>query len=138
MLNSPKPRRKDYPKHPKTLGQHVKRRRADLGLRQRALAAELGVKAQTIGHWESGKHEPPVRLIPHIHTFLGFCPCDPSWTFAERLRAAREALGLSRRRAAELVGVDEATVSRAEKAVPRMARRSVAAVAEVLRSGVGS
>jgi len=135
VLTSEKPRERGYPKEPKTLGEQLKRWRLDLGLRQCDVAADLGVTAQTVRHWESGKHPPPVRLIPRIQDFLGFCPFDPGWTFGQRLRAAREAQGLSRRRAAALVGVDEATVARAERDVPGMARRSLAAAMRLVRAG---
>lgn len=129
VLTSEKPRERGYPKEPRTLGEHLKRRRLDLGLRQRDVAAELGVTEQTVRHWESGKHPPPVRRVPGIQAFLGFCPYDPAWTFGRRLRAAREAQGLSRRHAAALVGVDEGTIARAERDVPGMARRSLMALA---------
>jgi transcriptional regulator with XRE-family HTH domain len=138
VLTSEKPRERGYPKEPRTLGEHLKRRRLDLGLRQCDVAAAIGVTAQTVRHWESGKHSPPVRLIPRIHAFLGFCPFDPAWTFGPRLRAAREAQGLSRRRASALVGVDEATVARAEWGVPGMARRSLLAVARLLQCDLPS
>jgi len=133
VLTSEKPRQKGYPEEPRTLGEHLKRRRLDLGLRQRDVAAELGVTAQTVQTWESGKHRPPVRLVPGIQAFLGFCPFDPAWTRGRRLRAARESQGLSKRRAAVLVGIDEATVARAERDVPEMANRSLSAVARLLR-----
>jgi transcriptional regulator with XRE-family HTH domain len=135
VLSSEKPRQRGYPEEPRTVGEHLKRRRLDLGLRQRDVAAELGVTAQTVQTWESGKHRPPVHLVPHIQAFLGFCPFDPAWAFGQRLRTAREAQGLSRRRAAALVGVDEATIARAERDVPGMARRSLAAAARLVRAG---
>lgn len=90
---------------------------------------------ETVGHWEAGRVTPETRFIPAVHAFLGFCPHDPAWTFGERLRAAREAHGLSRRRVAALVGVDEATVARAERDVHGMARRSLAVVATLLTRG---
>lgn len=134
VLRCSKPRRRDYPEAPRTLGEHLKRRRLDLGLRQRDVAAELGVTAQTVRNWESGKHQPPVRAIPGIHAVLRFCPFNPTWTFGQRLRAAREAQGLSRRRAAALVGVDAATIARVERSVRGMARRSLAAAAKLVRA----
>jgi len=133
-LKCPKPQRKDYPEEPRALGEYLKCRRLDLGLRQRDVAREIGVNAETVGHWELGRSYPPVRLIPRIHAFLGFCPYDPDWTFGGRLRAAREAQGLSRRRVAALVGLDEGTVARLEQGVPRMARRSHRAIEKLLRT----
>lgn len=135
LLRGSKPRGKNYPQTPKSLGDHLKRCRLDLGLRQEDVAAQIRVTAETICHWELGQHEPPVRLIPAIHTFLGFCPINPAWTLGERLRAAREARGLSRRRVAGLVGLDEGTVARAEQGIPRMARRSVTAASAIFTVG---
>jgi transcriptional regulator with XRE-family HTH domain len=132
QLKCLKPRRKGYPEEPRTLGEHLKRHRLDLGLRQRDVGAEIGVKAETVGHWELGRSRPPVRLIPAIHRFLGFCPLDPTWTRGDRLRAAREAQGLSRRRVAGLVGVDEGTVWRAESRDGRVTRLALRAVRRIL------
>jgi transcriptional regulator with XRE-family HTH domain len=139
-LKCPKPRRKDYPEEPKTLGEHLKRRRLDLGLRQRDVAVEIGVTAETFCKWELGRAEPLARLIPAIHRFLGFCLYEPAWTFAERLRVAREAQGLSRRHVARLAGVDEATVGRAELGRKGVARRCVLAISAAVagRRGVSS
>ncbi len=53
-------------------------------------------------------------LLPRLIAFLGYCPYDPDASLKKRLTAAREALGLSRRDVACLLGVDDSTVSRWE------------------------
>jgi DNA-binding transcriptional regulator YiaG len=72
------------------------------------------VCAETVTHWERGKTEPPVRLMPQITTFLGYCPWQPASTPGERFRQVRVGLGLTQKAAAALLGVDPATVTRWE------------------------
>jgi len=132
LLKCLKPRGKDYPEEPNALGEHIKRRRLDLGLRQRDVAADLGVRFVTLCGWETGRATPETRYIPAIERFLGYCLYDPIWTFGERLRAAREAQGLSRARLSKMAGLDPATVARAEADVRRLARRSVSRLRQAL------
>ena len=63
-----------YPEHPKSLGEHLKKRRLDLGLLQREVATWLGVNGWTVGNWENGKTQPARRFTPKIVQFLGYDP----------------------------------------------------------------
>jgi len=45
---------KDYPANPKTIGEHIRKRRMDLGLMQREVAKIIGVTESTIWNWENG------------------------------------------------------------------------------------
>ena len=65
-------------------------------------------------NWECNATHPALLWRPRIIEFLGYAPYDPSWTPGERLRAAREALGLSRRKMAKALGVDEGIVAKWE------------------------
>ncbi len=80
------------------------------GLLQQEAAACLGVMAWTLSRWEAGKAVPPVRFMPAIIAFLGYCPWAPVESLGARLMAARRAHGLSRKRLAALFGVVEPTV----------------------------
>jgi len=62
-LRGRKPRT-GFPDEPKTLGAHLKKRRLDHELRQKDVAAQLGVKFKTYENWEQGKYEPGVRFLP--------------------------------------------------------------------------
>jgi DNA-binding XRE family transcriptional regulator len=64
-----------------------------LGLLQRDVARQIGVNKDTIYNWETNRTEPEVRMISHIIDFLGYAPYDPTWSFGERLKAIRSALG---------------------------------------------
>jgi DNA-binding XRE family transcriptional regulator len=45
---------------PKTLGEHLRKRRMDLGLRQSDVAAWIGVGTQTVNYWENNRFMPEV------------------------------------------------------------------------------
>jgi transcriptional regulator with XRE-family HTH domain len=96
-------------------GDHIRKRRLDLGLRQKDVARQIGVNKDTIHNWETNRTAPEVRLIPHIIDFLGYVPYDPTWSFGHWLRAVRSALGLSQEQLARRAGLDESTVAKWEK-----------------------
>ena len=49
---------KDYSENPQTLGEHLKKRRRQLGLLQRETAAQMGVLTETYANWEKDKTKP--------------------------------------------------------------------------------
>lgn len=108
-------RPKAYAEAPKTLGEHLLKRRSELGATQFEVATRLGTSLETVGNWEKDQAEPAMRFFPAIFAFLGYDPFPLPRTLAERLLSKRRALGLSVKRAAEMVGVDEATFSAVEK-----------------------
>ena len=55
---------------PVTLGDHLRRRRLELGLHQKDVAKIIGVTTSSIWNWEHGA-EPELRYQPQIITFLG-------------------------------------------------------------------
>jgi transcriptional regulator with XRE-family HTH domain len=69
-LQAQKPPLAAYPRELRTLGDHLRRRRLDLGLLQREVAEQLGVDATTVYNWERHRTEPAVRLILQIMRFL--------------------------------------------------------------------
>ena len=111
LLKSHKSRTETPP--PQTLGEHIKKRRLELGLRQIDLANQLEVNEHSIVKWEAGR-TPLDRYIPRIIEFLGYDPRPEPRTLAERLIWKRQALGLSRKRTAKLLGVDEGSLARWE------------------------
>lgn len=137
-LRGRKPRH-GYPEELRTLGEHLKKKRLDLGLIQREVAKEIAVSKATLYNWEKGRSEPEIRFYPAIIRFLGYDPtaADPALSLGERLRVTRRARGLSQEALARLLGVDPTTVrdweERGEQGRP--ARRVLAAVEEFLRGG---
>jgi len=61
-----------YPRQLKTLGDHIRARRLDLGLHQKDVAGIIGVTTDTITNWEKGRNQPMHWHYPKINNFLGF------------------------------------------------------------------
>jgi len=53
------------------LGRLIKQRRLELGLTQRALAAQLGVEASHVAYLEGGKRKPSLTLMARLEDSLG-------------------------------------------------------------------
>jgi DNA-binding transcriptional regulator YiaG len=68
-IPSPRP-----PKVPWTAGDHLLKRRRDLGLTQAQVAKTLGVKVGTITSWEKNRQEPCGERLGGILRFLGYDP----------------------------------------------------------------
>jgi transcriptional regulator with XRE-family HTH domain len=92
----------------------LRKRRLDLGLLQKQVAAEIGVDLKTLCNWEGQRTEPEIRFLPAIFRFLGSDPRPPPTTLPERFQAARTALGLSQAALARRIGIDPGTVARWE------------------------
>lgn len=103
-----------YPKKPKTLGEHIKKRRFDLKLQQKDVAPLLGVCVQALRYWELGTALPKIACLPKILAFLGYDPRTTPKTMPERLVAYRAGRGWNQKRLAEELNVDPTTLARWE------------------------
>ena len=112
-LTAPKPR--DFATNPQTLGEHLKKRRRELGLYQTEAALRLKVNEWTYCTWEIDRAEPVISMFPKIINFLGYYPYPAPQTIGEKLLAHRRQFGLSRERLAEMIGADEGTILRLER-----------------------
>ena len=61
---------KGYPSDPKTIGETIRKRRLDLGLRQIDVAKILGCNEMTVVNWEKGYTNPRPDKIARIKKFL--------------------------------------------------------------------
>jgi transcriptional regulator with XRE-family HTH domain len=115
-LSAEKPRISRYPKELKSLGDYLRKRRLDLGLLQREVANRIGVDHSTVTNWEKDNTVPAIRSYPRIIKFLGYEPdlMAPEG-LALSIKSKRRALGLSQRRLAKLLNIDEGTVRRRER-----------------------
>ncbi len=59
---------------PKTIGEHLKKRRLDLGLDQQQVADRMGVIWNSVSNWERGIYRPSKRAMPNLIAFLGYDP----------------------------------------------------------------
>ena len=62
-----------YPRDLKNLGDHIRKRRLDLGLSQKATATLLCVSVGTVYNWEKSLMAPQRRFVSRVHDFLGYC-----------------------------------------------------------------
>ncbi|MGB8477989.1 MAG: helix-turn-helix transcriptional regulator [Acidobacteriaceae bacterium] len=109
-LRAAKPRPPQYPKQLSSLGDHIRARRLDLKLLQGQVADQIGVHEQTITGWERNATSPEIHCIPAIINFLGYNPLPLAGALPEQLATVRMMLGLSQRKLAEMLGMDESTV----------------------------
>lgn len=102
-----KPKETDF--EPRTLGEHLRKRRLELRLTQKQVAERIGVNPWTILNWEKGNTEPPIASMPALLKFLGYAPFPEPKTLSDRMLAKRRAMGWSIKNAARQLGVDEGT-----------------------------
>ena len=105
-------RAKDYSENPHTLGEHLKKRRKELGLLQREAANQMGIGTDTYANWEKGKTEPVAAQFRPVVEFLGYDPTPAPETLTERLKAKRRELGVTFSQVARYFGWDEGTLTR--------------------------
>ena len=105
-----------YSRNPKSLAEHLLKKRSELGLRQIDVSQSMGIDVFTYLTWETGKvKNPEIRLWKPIIKFLGYDPYGEPKDFAERLKAYRRKHGLSQKKLAQIVGCDEGLLARWEK-----------------------
>jgi DNA-binding transcriptional regulator YiaG len=102
---------KAYPKHLKTLGDHLRKRRLDLGLLQKDVAEQLGVDTASICNWESNETQPMVHCLPAIIGFLGYNPLPEADDLIGKFKRVRCGLGLTQEQPAQELGIDESTIA---------------------------
>jgi len=62
------------PTLPKTIGEHVHRKRIEAGLTQAQLARQLGVWRATLGSWEANHYQPLGKVRDLVIAWLAFNP----------------------------------------------------------------
>jgi DNA-binding transcriptional regulator YiaG len=105
------PKKQGYPKTLLTIGDHIRKRRLDLGLFQREAAAQIGVDKTSILNWETRGIKPEVQHHARIITFLGYNPLHEPKGLPARLIWARSSRGMSRVTCARMLGVDPTTLA---------------------------
>ncbi len=68
---------RSYPKGLKTIGDHLRKRRLDLGLRQKDVGALVGAAKPTVAAWEHQGTRPEGDVLRRIVDFLGYEPESP-------------------------------------------------------------
>jgi DNA-binding XRE family transcriptional regulator len=63
-----------FANEPKTLAEHLRKRRLELGLTLKELGRLVGVCEKTVINWENGRTRPQVYHCPALIHFLGYDP----------------------------------------------------------------
>ncbi len=108
------PKKLGYPTALVTIADHIRKRRLDLGLFQRQVAAQIGVDEASIWNWEKGGVKPEVHFMASIISFLGYNPLPEPKGLPGRLIWARSSRGMSRVACARMLGIDPSTLARWE------------------------
>ncbi len=94
----------------------IRKRRLDLGLRQRDVAEIVGCDTMTVVNWEKGHTAfPQIKHMAGVVRFLGFNPLPDGDTMAQRLANFRRARGLTQKAFAGQLGVDQSTLAKWER-----------------------
>lgn len=75
----------------------------------------MGVDKSTILNWEKNRRGPAIQHIAAIICFLGYTPLSPGSSLPERLATYRQITGLSQKKLAAMVSVDEGTLRKWER-----------------------
>ena len=97
-----------------TLGDHLKKRRHELGLFQREVADRLDVDTWTYLLWEQNNTRPGIHSWPKVISFLQYDPNPAPVTLGDQILSYRRKSGIPRSVLAKRLGVDENTVWRWE------------------------
>jgi len=106
----------DYPNTLNTLGDHIRKKRLDLGLFQKDVANIIDTTENTIWNWENNYATPSLPYIPKIIEFLGYIPFDTSdQTLGNKIIIYRKLRGISQEKFARIIGVDPGTLGKWER-----------------------
>lgn len=92
-----KPKGCAYPKVLKTLGDHIRKRRLDLGLMQKEVGQRMGLCCQSVMNWERNYQQPEFDTCSRLSLFWGMIPGPSqqlfrsSWSGCEKARGGRKA-----------------------------------------------
>jgi transcriptional regulator with XRE-family HTH domain len=127
--------REKCPDFLRTWRDYIKTRRLDLKLTKRQLSLKLNVSDVTIYLWEKNRVKPSLAQIPKIIQFLG---CDPfekkTENLGERIREYRRVHGLTQKKLAEQLGVDQTTLAGWERRERRPTKRLSEKIIAIVKS----
>jgi len=82
-----------------------------MSLFQKNVAYQIGVTEEAVYNWENNRCNPKIYLLPKIIEFLGYVPFEsPKETIGDKIKAYRKEHGLSQRKLAKLLSVDQTTI----------------------------
>lgn len=107
----PRPDLQKYHKNPKTIGDHIRKRRMDLGLSQSKLGRIFSVSKDCVTNWENGRNTPHISFYPRIISFLEYNPfLGDKTTLGNAIFAYRCENGMSAKSLGAAIGIRGCTV----------------------------
>lgn len=140
QIHAPKPPSRvitprPYPYAPVTLGDYLRKKRLDLNLTQKQVAADiLKTSVQNIRNWEANRGQISLCFRPKINEFIGFCQCDVSLPLGLRLKERRENFGLSIKKLSIILNVDVCTIAYWERGEHQPSQKSIKIIEGFLKS----
>ena len=131
-LRGRRPPPKGYPTELNSLGDHIRAKRLTLGVSQKEVADQIGMRTSNIWNWENTRCQPSVRFIPGIIDFLGYVPYTRAQSFSDWLKMVRAAQGLSQEALAQGLGMDESTINGWERGKHRPTQHSLRTIRDLL------
>ena len=125
-------KRKNYSENPQPLGEHLKKRRRELGLLQREAGERMGVSAETVANWETDATRPVASQFKPVVAFLDYDPTPTPSSLAQRFEAKRRTLGVTLEQVARYLGWDEGSLRRYLKGTWRLSSERAAALEQFL------
>jgi len=127
--------REKYPDFMRTWGDHIKTRRLDLKLTKRQLSIRFNVSDVTIYLWEKNRVKPSLAQIPKIIEFLGRDPFQAeAENLADNIKDYRRLHGLSQKKLAVLLGIDQKTLAGWERGENQPFKKKLEKVLRILDS----
>ena len=97
---------------PVTLGDKIRKRRLELKMLQKDVAAFIGVSEDSVTFWENNRFFPSIKHMPKIIDFLGYYPFEIDLnSLSGKLKYYRNLKGLSHFELAKLLNVDATTTT---------------------------
>ena len=101
------------PENPKTIGEHIKKRRLEMALTQAQLARRLSVSECTITGWKKNRSNPTSRCFPTMVELSGYISqLSTAPTLGQKMVQYRRRRGINQETMAEQLGVDPTTLGR--------------------------
>jgi len=109
--NVAKPLEIQHVDNPQTLGQHIRKKRAQLRIMQKEVALRIDVSEDCITNWENERSIPQIQFYPRIVQFLGYNPFEyGSETLGQKIKTYRNLNGLSHKQMGKLLSVNASTI----------------------------
>lgn len=124
-----------YPLELKTITDHLRKRRFDLGLTQKEAAKKLEVTEDCYYLWEGNKALPQIHHMPNVIQFLGYMPYSvDTTTFKGKIKFYRLKKGLSHKKMGKILGVNATTVGAWENGTGAPYPENAAKLEELFRT----